>query len=151
VSGVSSKNVLVLLMYILMRQQNATDWGTGKQPGLDEIEPSNIQLHHICPFDYMTKNKAALKQYLDRGLTPSAFRSDINDIANLTFLSQARNSSIRENPPSSYLKSDTTKVVRRAHFIPENETLWKTENFSKFLVERRLLLAQGMTRLLKQL
>ena len=56
VYGVSSKNVLVLLMYIIMRKNAATDWGTGKRPTLDEIEPFDLQLHHIFPFDYMTKN-----------------------------------------------------------------------------------------------
>jgi hypothetical protein len=151
VCGLPSKNVLVLLMYILMRQRNATDWGVGKCPGLDEIEPRQVQLHHIFPFDYMSKNKAALQWYLDNGYSASDFRSEVNDIANLTFVSQAKNIEIKENPPSSYLTSETTKEMRWAHFVPENRDLWKTENFPKFLEERRRLLARAMTQLLKRL
>src|SRR5438034_8087127 len=49
VYGVASRNVLVLLMYILMRGRGAADWGTGKRPTLDEIEPRETHLHHIFP------------------------------------------------------------------------------------------------------
>jgi hypothetical protein len=149
--GWASKNVLILLMYILMRERDATDWGVGKQPRLDDIEPRNMQLHHIFPFDYMTKNKDAMQHYVDVGMTPSEFRNDVNDIANLTFVSQTTNSALSENPPSSYLKTSTTKEIRRAHFIPEDESLWKASQFNRFLEERRRLLAKAMTRFLKKL
>jgi len=151
VCGLPSKNVLLLLMYILMRRREARDWGTGKRPALDEIEPREIQLHHIFPFDYMNKNKALLESYLEKGYSPADFRSDVNDIANLTFLSQAKNGEIRDTPPSQYLLNETTKEMRRAHFIPEDPQLWRTENFPKFLDDRRTLLAQAMTTLLKRL
>lgn len=150
VFGYPSKNVLVLLMYVLMRKRNATDWGTGRRPTLDGIEPREIQLHHIFPFDYMNKNKALLQWYLDNDYTPADFRGDINDIANLTFLSQGKNAGIGDTPPSQYLLNETTKEMRRAHFIPEDPNLWKTENFVKFLDERRRLLSLEMTKLLKQ-
>jgi hypothetical protein len=134
-----------------MRQRRATDWGTGKRPGLDELEPREIQLHHIFPFDYMNKNKPLLESYLQNGKSPADFRSDINDIANLTFLSQGKNVDILDAPPSQYLLNETTKEMRKAHFIPENPQLWRTENFDEFLEQRRNLLAQAMTRLLKRL
>src|SRR5438067_1487798 len=136
-------------MYILMRNRNATDWGTGNRPTLDEIEPRQLQLHHIFPFDYM--NKMVLKSYLDDGFTPTDFRSDVNDIANLTFLSQAKNIEISGTPPSQYLQNETTKEMRKAHFIPEDPTLWKTEHFREFLDERRRLRSLAMTRRLKHL
>ncbi len=151
VSGLPSRNVLVLLMYILMRQQRATDWGSGRRPRLDEIEPKVIQLHHIFPFDYMTKNRKMLKWYLDNGRSAADYRYDVNDIANLTFLSQAKNAEISETPPAQYLPNETTREMRRVHFIPEDPRLWKSENFVKFLEARRVLLAQAMSRLLKQL
>jgi hypothetical protein len=149
--GLSSKNVLVLLMYILMREQSATDWGSGKRPSLDEIEPRDVQLHHIFPFDYMSKNKTAQQWYVDEGYALRDFRADVNDIANLTFLSRGKNIEIKETPPSTYLKTETTREMRRAHFIPEDPSLWKTENFARFLIQRRALLAQAMTRFLKRL
>ena len=151
VYGLPSRNVLVLLMYILMRQQRATDWGAGRRLQLDEIEPKAVQLHHIFPFDYMTKNKDVLNWYLENGYSATDYRYDVNDIANLTFLSQAKNAEISETPPAQYLPNETTKVMRRSHFIPEDPQLWKSENFAKFLEARRALLAQAMSKLLKQL
>lgn len=151
VYGVSSRNVLVLLIYIIMRRNEATDWGTGKRPTLDAIEPSDLQLHHIFPFDYMTKNKALFQSYLEQGFTPADFRTDVNDIANLTLISKSKNVEISDTPPSQYFLNETTPQMRRAHFIPEDQDLWKTENFQKFLEERRRLLATAITKLLKRL
>ncbi len=151
VSGLPSKNVLVLLIYILMKKHEATDWGTGKRPTMDAIEPFDTQLHHIFPFDYMNKNKALFQSYLDQGFTPADYRSDINDIANLTLISKSKNCEIGDTPPSQYLLNETTAQMRKAHFIPEDQELWKTENFPKFLAARRELMAQAMTRLLKRL
>ena len=149
--GLPSRNVLLLLMYILMRERRATDWGTGRRPELHEIEPRQIQLHHIFPFDYMNKNKDLMKWYLDQGYSPADYRADVNDIANLTFLSQAKNVEIKENPPAQYLANETTPAMRKAHFIPEDRGLWKSEHFVKFLQERRRLLSKAMSKLLRQL
>jgi hypothetical protein len=133
VEGVASKNVLVLLMYILMRRTNATDWG------------------NIFPFDYMNKNDPLKKSYFEQGYNPAEFREQINDIANLTFLSQWTNAGIEDAPPSVYLLNETTEEMRRAHFIPEDQDFWKTENYPKFVDARRRLLARAMTKLLKTL
>ena len=150
VCGVSAKNVLVLLMYILMRKRQARDWGhTGKQ--LLEIDPKDMQLHHIFPFNFMANHKPALKVYTDNGQSPAEFRADVNDIANLTFLSQAKNVEIGDTPPWQYLPNETTKETRKAHFIPEDPDLWKPERFTGFLDERRRLVAKAMTSLLKKL
>jgi hypothetical protein len=74
----------------------------------------------------------------------------VNDIANLTFVSQGANNDIGDKPPWQYLK-DIPKDVRVAHFIPSDPKLWTSENFSDFLEERRRLLASAMTRFLKKL
>jgi hypothetical protein len=41
--------------------------------------------------------------------------------------------------------------MRRAHFIPEEQRLWKSENFVQFLDARKELLSQAMSKLLKKL
>ncbi|PYV16321.1 MAG: hypothetical protein DMG21_12125 [Acidobacteria bacterium] len=148
--GPPSRNVFVLLMYILMRSRDAADWGHDGKP-LAEIEPKQMQLHHIFPFDFMMKHKAVRKIYLDEGRSPADFRADVNDIANLTFLSQRKNVQIGDTPPWQYLPNETTKQSRRAHFIPEDPALWKPERFSKFLHERSSLMAKAMTTFLKRL
>jgi hypothetical protein len=149
--GVPSKNVLLLLMYVLMRRKGATDWGGGPVKALDEIEPENMQLHHIFPFNFMVRNRIALKPYEEQGWASTDFRADINDIANLTFLSQTKNAEIGDDPPWQYLPNQTTREMRKAHFIPQDSGLWKPEKFIDFLEERRKLLAKGMNSLLKSL
>ncbi len=151
VGGRASKNVLVLLMYILMRERGATDWGTGKRPSFEEIEPRELHLHHIFPFNFMNGSKVAQQWYLDNDYSIVDFRNDVNDIANLTFLSQTKNSEIGDQPPWQYLPNETTPDMRKSHFIPEDQKLWKVESFVSFLDERRRLLAEGMNRLLRNL
>jgi hypothetical protein len=151
VEGVPAKNVLILLMYILMRRRDATDWGIGKARTLEEIEPRDVQLHHIFPFNFMMKDKIAFEEYRDDGRSPADFRADVNDISNLTFISQAKNGSIGDTPPKQYLPMETTRQMRWAHFIPEKPELWMPENFANFLEERRKLLSKSMSSFLRSL
>jgi hypothetical protein len=149
VSGPPAKNVILLLMYILMRQRQATDWGEGRATSLREIELSEMQIHHIFPFNFMVNDKAAL-DYADRKeLKPSQYRREINDIANMTFLSKLTNVRIGDLPPWQYLQQETSKELRWAHFIPEDQQLWHPSRFGDFLEARRDLIAKSATQLLK--
>jgi len=151
VSGPPAKNVILMLMYILMRRDQATDWGEGRGMALNDIEPSKMQIHHIFPFNFMVKDKDGLA-YADRnGLKPSHYRREINDIANMTFLSQPTNVRIGDLPPWGYLPQETSKAMRRAHFIPEDKALWHPSRFGDFLEARRQMIAKAATRLLKPL
>jgi hypothetical protein len=98
-----------------------------------------------------SKSKAALRPYEEDGWTPTEIRAEINDITNLTFLSRAKNAEIGDNPPWEYLPNETTREMRKAHFIPEDSELWKPENFWDFMIERQRLLAKAMSSLLKSL
>jgi hypothetical protein len=151
VSGPPGKNVILLLMYILMRQRFATDWGEGRETKLNEIEPSNMQIHHIFPFNFMVNDKEGLAYADGKGLKPSHYRREINDIANMTFLSQPTNVRIGDLPPWTYLPQETSKAMRRAHFIPEYKALWYPSRFGDFLEARRQLIAKAATHLLKPL
>lgn len=148
VVGSPTKNALVLLMYILMRQQGATDLGDSRI-NIGEITPKETQLHHIFPFNYMMADKSAQKFKEEYGL--GEFRSMVNDIANRTFISQSINVKISDQEPWDYLPNYTTKAVRRAHFIPEDKELWHANRYVDFLKARRSLLAQAMNKLLKSI
>jgi hypothetical protein len=128
ITGVSSKNVMLLLMYIIMRKKSATDFGSDA-PTLDQITSEQLQLHHIFPFDFMMKDNKAKEYQNLKSLSLSQFREQVNDIANLTFISQTRNASIGNAAPWEYLPIETTREMRKAHFIPEDRNLWKSENF----------------------
>lgn len=134
-----------------MKKNKATDWGSVPREFLEDIKPEYTQLHHIFPFNLMVKDKNAFKKYEKEGYTVAEFREDVNSMANLTFLSQAKNSSISDVPPSQYLLNETTREIRKAHFIPEDPELWKTENFMDFLAERSKLISEAITRFVRNL
>jgi hypothetical protein len=149
VRGLASKNVMILLMYILMRRREAGEWGPGNTRLFDEIDPGDLHLHHIFPFNFMVTSKEGLGRFAEDGRSPGEYRREVNDIANLTFLGKEKNISIGDQPPWVYLPLETTAAARKAHFIPESPSLWKPEQFPEFLNERRKLLARAMTQLLK--
>lgn len=151
VSGPPAKNVILMLMYLLMRQQGATDWGEGRRTSLKDIEPAQMQIHHIFPFNFMSKDQDARAYADDNDLNLSEYRAEINDIANMTFLSDTANVRIGDLPPWQYLPQETTKVMRKAHFIPEDQSLWHPKRYGDFLEARRNLIAKAATRLLKGL
>jgi hypothetical protein len=144
VSGPPTKNVILLLVYILMRKAQATDWGEGRDTLLKDIETKEMQVHHIFPFNFMVKDKAASEYADENDLNPSQFRRQINDIANMTFLSRATNIRIGDQTPWIYLDQETTREMRRAHFIPEDKNLWNPSRFGDFLEARRELIANSL-------
>ena len=110
-----------------------------------------MQIHHLFPFNFMMTDKDAL-EYRERAeLNPSEYRSQVNDIANMTFLSRPTNVRITDLPPWQYLPQETSKEMRRAHFIPEDQALWHPSRFGDFLLVRRQMIAKAATRLLRAL
>lgn len=151
IGGVASKNVMLLIMYVLMRKRNACNFGPGKTLSLSDIAPKDLQLHHIFPFNFMMTDKAALKFRDEYDYSPAEFRTLVNDISNLTFVSQAKNIEIGDKPPFQYLPLDTNNELRKAHFIPEDRNLWRPERFWDFLEARSKIIAQAANSLLKYL
>jgi hypothetical protein len=90
-----------------------------------------IEYHHIHPV-------ATLGKY-EKG--------DINDLANLAFISRKANRKISDKSPAEYFPSlEDTELT--AHYIPLEVSLRRADAFPKFLAERRRLLAAAMTDLL---
>jgi hypothetical protein len=150
VSGPPAKNVLLLLMYILMREKGATDWGEWRDTLLRDIEPAEMQIHHVFPFNFMMNDKDALAYRDRKELNPRDYRAEVNDIANMTFISKKENGLILDSPPWQYLPQETSKEIRAQHHIPEDQELWHPSRFGDFLQGRRQLIAKAATRLLKR-
>ncbi len=125
-------------MFVIFRKNNAKDWFTGTVLSSTNVGPSHqLQFHHIFP-------QAVLKSAGD-------YTSyEINDIANIAFLSQRANVSILNSPPKTYLKNVTAERLK-AQLIPMDETLWDIDNFRKFLEERRKLLSEAINSYLSDL
>ena len=137
-------------MYLVTRTRNASDFGLNDALPLNQIQEP-LQLHHIFPYDFMMTDQEALRYRNDHHLTLPEYRLEVNDIANLTFLSKGKNSSIGSQSPLQYLEIETTSEMRRAHFITEDRDLWKPENYDKFLERRRSDLSMAMNSLMKSL
>jgi len=75
IKGVPSKNVMLLLMYIVSRKRGATDFGLTNPQLLNQISSPELQLHHIFPFDFMMTDEQALRYQRRQALVPRIPRS----------------------------------------------------------------------------
>ena len=128
------------LLYMMTRVWHSRDWGTGIELK-DWLlgKTSNLQIHHIFP-------KALLYKH---GYT----KSEVNAIANFTFLTQDTNLKISDHKPSDYLAEYSQKHpgALESHWIPMDRELWKVENYPQFLSARREILSQAANAFLDSL
>ena len=127
------------MTYMASRKNKAKDWmsGMGISKGT-KGKFHKIQSHHIFP-----KKILQNAQYS---------QSQINEIANLSFISGRTNRKISTEKPENYFKDiirEQGKEALKNQFIPvEDANLWKVENFEKFLEARREKLAEAVNQLL---
>lgn len=128
------------LLYMLTRVWHAQDWDTGIELSNHMLgKLSRLQVHHIFP-------KALLYEY-------GYPKSEVNAIANFTFLTQETNLLVSDHDPAEYLAA----FVKRhpgsveSHWIPMDPVLWKIENYRDFLAARRELLAKAANEFLDSL
>ena len=139
-SGWSRGSRFYPLLYMLTRVNSTRDLCSGielKQSLLGKM--SHLELHHIFP-------KAKLYKAGYR-------RSDVNALANFTFLTAICNQSISATLPEVYLPQCEKEHpgVLASHWIPQDEHLWKIENYLDFLAARRELLAKAANDFLDKL
>jgi hypothetical protein len=118
---------------LLAAQANgARDWwyGTVISPGLQEGQ--RLEYHHIHPVDTLNDTYS---------------RAEINDLANLAFISGKANRKISNKSPVVYFPLLSEDELA-AHFVPLDEELREPDAYPQFLVRRRELLAEAMTALL---
>jgi hypothetical protein len=128
------------LLYMLTRVYGARDWETGielRNYLLGHL--SSLQVHHIFPrkllYDYGYK------------------KSQVNALANFTFLTQETNLIVTKRSPSEYLEEYVKKHPGsvESHWIPMDRELWKVENYEAFLEARRKLIADASNEFLNKL
>ena len=136
-------------MYLGLRHNGARDFCGKKAPGVEQI--ADYQIHHIFPIEFMLEDEDAERYRKRKRFTRAEFKEQINDVANLTFISLQCNQEIKKRPPFDYLPKLTTPQNLEAHCIPTDPELWKPQNFGKFCRERRRLLGKAMNSYLKSL
>lgn len=129
-AGRGSRNPLYQTTYLAVRHAGAKDWRSGLSISLTHSGKYHyIQTHHIFP-------KAATKDY-DLG--------EVNEIANLAFISGGQNRAISSKTPDVYLPEvvkSRGEDALAAQGISLDPQLWRVENFRSFLELRRAELAR---------
>ena len=121
------------ILYLMTRMGEAQDWGTGlplKSNLLGRL--SKLEVHHIFP-----------KSQLYNFETRTFHRAEVNALANFCFLTKETNLDIGNTLPDVYFPEieKTHPGALASQWIPEDPELWKIENYSEFLEERKQLLA----------
>jgi hypothetical protein len=120
------------LLYMLTRVCRAKDWESGVELSsylLGHLQ--TLQVHHVFP------KKILYEHGYDR--------SQVNAIANFTFLTQSANLWILDRKPEDYLPEVESRHpgVLASHWIPMDPDLWKADRYEDFLAARRSLLAKA--------
>ena len=131
--GRNQRSSLFKMMFIAFKSKGAQDWKTSVEISLDHGgQQDSLQFHHIFP-------KAFLK-----GAVPSR---EIDDLANLAFISATTNNWIRAKSPATYIPqfvSDHGTAMFDNQCIPLDGNLLGRESYSEFLAERRVRIAREL-------
>jgi hypothetical protein len=141
-NGPAAKNPALLCIYLSLCHFGAVDFA-GKN-ALPIAELGQYHLHHIFPVEFMLADDDAERYRKQNRLSRPEFKEQINEVANLSFISLGANQEIKKRPPYDYLPKLTTPKNLEAHCIPKDAELWRPENFERFCDERRRLFAKAM-------
>lgn len=133
-AGRGSTSPYFFLSYLVARDVGANDWWHAVPVAATHDGKFKIEYHHIHP-------QATIKKDFSK--------AEVNDLANLAFISSTANKKISARPPSAYFPEVGDDELQR-HFIPLDESMRETENYVDFVRERRRLLAEAMTGLLEK-
>lgn len=121
------------MIRMITRANEPVDWATGEPL----VGSYTLESHHIFP-----KNKL----YEQYDSSNSSHRKLVNEIANRAFVTSETNRALGDKLPEEYFPEilDKHPSALESQFIPENEELWKVENYEDFLVKRRDNLAKAI-------
>ena len=136
--GVNSP--LFSLAYLALKDAGAKDWHSGLGLSLTHQGKLHfIQWHHVIP-------KSLLKE---RGYETG----EINEIANMAFISGQTNRRISNKEATQYLVDIVAKqgaAALESQCVPTDPALWSTEAYRDFLAARRAALAERMNAFIRE-
>jgi hypothetical protein len=133
--GKTARSGIFKTMFIAFKSDSATDWWTGLQISPTHAGKRNqIQHHHIFP-----------KKFIADSLEGVPARQ-VDDLANLAFISANTNIRISDKNPEVYLASIVEKnpTALALQQVPRDSSVWEAQSFSRFLEERRALIVQRL-------
>ncbi len=136
--GRNQRSALFKTMFLAFRSSGAKDWRSNITIALDHSGIQHrLQFHHIFPKGLLKKSYA---------------QRDIDDIANLAFISGKTNRAISDKPPSIYfppLIEKVGEVTFETQCIPTDMELLETSKYKEFLSERRKRIASRLNEYLE--
>jgi hypothetical protein len=119
--------------YLAARSETARDWFFGTNICTDGEGAFKLEYHHVHPQSLLRSAGYA--------------KTEINDLANLAFISARANQRISNRAPNKYFPEVGIDDLSR-HFVPIEEDVREIDQFRGFTVARRQLLAEAMNKLL---
>jgi hypothetical protein len=136
--GRGARSPLFSTSYLALKENGAKDWLSGLGLSLTHQGKMHyIEYHHIFP-----KSLLAAHGYE---------KSEINEIANIAFISGKKNREISNKEPKKYLPEIIARRGEEAlatHAIPTDPALWELDAYPRFLEWRREHLARYVNALL---
>ncbi|NYF42161.1 GmrSD restriction endonuclease domain-containing protein [Streptosporangium sandarakinum] len=128
------------LSFLAAKNAGARDWWYSTEISATAEAGQKLEYHHIHPQATLRNHK---KDYS---------KTEINDLANLAFISAKANRKISDRSPGEYFVDPKPPLLTEeelaAHFVPYDESLRHADAYRDFLNARRTLLARAMTELL---
>jgi len=137
-AGRSINSPYFLLSFLVTQESGGHDWWFGTAVAMGGDGGQKLEYHHIHP-------QATLAGHANRYA-----KAEINDLANLAFISSKANKKISDRSPMTYFPSLGNDELA-AHFVPLDEERRDAAAYREFLAARRQLLAAAMTALLDNL
>jgi hypothetical protein len=138
--GRGQRSALFSLAYLALKHAGAKDWKTGL--GLSLTHQGNyhyIEYHHIFP-----------KSLLQRA---SFEKTEINEIANMAFVSGRANRNISNRRPLDYFPvviKERGEEALLSQAIPIDSSNWAIDHYREFLEQRRVALASAINRFIEE-
>ena len=133
--GKNSRSAYFKTMFLVFRNEGAKDWFSSIAIAYNtQGAQHKLQFHHIFP-------QSILKGQFNK--------EEINDIANLCFISDRANKKISNKKPADYFP-DIIKTQGEAALIeqciPTDRSLWTVDRYKDFLAKRREMIADKMNK-----
>jgi hypothetical protein len=138
----NARSGLFKTMFLVFQRDNAKDWVSKLPISPNHMGKSNkLQFHHIFPKKYLLDTNPHLR------------KSEVDDIANLAFISGPTNVKISATAPNKYLpeivKAGEGSILE-SQCVPLASELWEPGKYEEFLSERRRLISLKMNEFIFQ-
>jgi hypothetical protein len=134
--GRGQRSSLFGLSYLALKHSGAKDWRSGIGLSLSHQGPNHyIEYHHIFPKSVLQKANYE--------------KAEINEIANMGFISGKVNRGISNKRPVDYMPEIIAQrgiEALLAQAIPQDPALWEIDRYRDFLAYRRAALANAVNR-----